>query len=81
MAIADELGLPHAIDLPSPLTLIFGLNGAGKSRILQKICDSYAGCTVVSLSALIYYLQHDIGKRSDIADLIEETDPLSEDKV
>ena len=81
IALEGKLGLPTQIDLPSPLTLIFGLNGAGKSRILHEISDSCQGCVVVSLSDLIYYLQNEVGKRSDIEDLIEENSPLSEDKV
>jgi predicted ATPase len=81
ISIQGNLGLPKQIVLPSPLTLIFGLNGAGKTRALQEISASYANCAVVSMSDLIHYLQHDIAIRSDVMDLIEETDPLSGDKV
>jgi predicted ATPase len=81
ISITGELGLPAEIELPSPLTLVFGLNGAGKTRLLQAIANSFNACTVVSLSNLIYYLQRDIGIRSDINDLIDETSPLSGDKV
>jgi predicted ATPase len=79
--LQGNLGLPTQIELPSPLTLIFGLNGSGKTRILHEIAATYDGCVVVSLSDLIHYLLYDVGKRSDVLDLIEETSPLEGDKV
>lgn len=79
--LEDIPNFPEELELPSPLTLIFGLNGAGKSRMLASISSSYKGSVVVSLSNLIYYLKNDFGKRSDIADLMEEADPLTGDKV
>lgn len=73
--------LPNAVELPTPLTLIFGLNGAGKSRLLGRISELQAGCVVVNLSELIYYLLRDVGARDDIQELIDETGPLADDKV
>jgi len=81
ISIQGDLGLPGQIELPSPLTLIFGLNGVGKSRVLQEIAAAYGNCSVISLSDLIHYLQRDVAIRSDVMDLILETDPLSGDKV
>jgi predicted ATPase len=81
IALEGKYGLPTRVELPSPLTVIFGLNGTGKSRMLQEISESYGDCAVVSLSELIHYLQYEIGKRTDVEGLVEENSPLSDDKV
>lgn len=81
ISLRGNNGIPSQVELPSPLTLIFGLNGAGKSRLLSELSEAYDDCAVVSLSELINYLLHDFGKRDDIADLVEENSPLLPAKV
>jgi hypothetical protein len=80
ISLDGGVGMPTEIELPSPLTLIFGLNGVGKTRLLQAIADQY-GCEVVSLSELIHYLKREVGARSDVIGLIDETSPLEGDKT
>ncbi|MEU7880646.1 hypothetical protein [Microbispora bryophytorum] len=79
--IHPEQGIPEEITLPSPLTLIFGLNGAGKSRLLRGVSGSTLGGKVVSLHELINYLVNEFGARDDILELLEENGPLSPEKV
>ncbi|MEV6811094.1 hypothetical protein [Micromonospora sp. NPDC051296] len=65
------------VELPTPLTLIFGLNGVGKTRLLGQIAASMGGAKLVSLHNLVNYLHTAFGIRTDVAEFIEETSPLS----
>ncbi|WP_367320815.1 hypothetical protein [Streptomyces sp. HUAS ZL42] len=69
------------MELPKPLTVIFGLNGSGKTRLLSSLSKSLSDAPVVAMYELVNYLLHDFGKRDDIPDLLDELDPLAPEKV
>jgi len=79
--LSNQFGEHSTLVLPKPLTVIFGLNGTGKTRLLSSLSDSMDGSPIVSMYALANYLLHDFGKRDDIDDLRDENGPLSDDKV
>ncbi len=72
LRIGDTLGLPETVTLPSPLTVVSGLNGAGKTRLLRELAIASSG-RVVALHQLLSYLQRDLALRDDIGELLEES--------
>jgi predicted ATPase len=73
--IEDDLNLPLTVDLPSPVSVIFGLNGSGKTRLLRRISEQVSNSTLVELSPLINYMKDELASRADVEGLIEETSP------
>ncbi|MGW6643774.1 hypothetical protein [Streptomyces iakyrus] len=77
----EDFGSRDQVELPKPLTVIFGLNGSGKTRLLNSLSKSMSDAPVVAMYELVNYLLHDFGKRDDISDLLDELDPLAPEKV
>ncbi|MET8577004.1 hypothetical protein [Streptomyces sp. NPDC005012] len=76
-----KFGNDDSVTLPRSLTVVFGLNGAGKTRLLRSISESLDDAPIVAMYELVNYLLHDFGKRHDIDDLLDELDPLEPEKV
>lgn len=79
--LSNKFGNDDSVTLPKPLTVVFGLNGTGKTRLLKAISESLDDSPIVSMYELVNYLLHDFGKRDDIDDLLDELDPLEPEKV
>ncbi|MGW6023946.1 hypothetical protein [Streptomyces sp. NPDC055099] len=79
--VLNDFDTQNQVELPKPLTVIFGLNGSGKTRLLKSMSKSMADAPVVAMYELVNYLLHDFGKRDDIPDLLDELEPLAPGKV
>ncbi|MEU9268666.1 hypothetical protein AB0E04_24895 [Streptomyces sp. NPDC048251] len=79
--LSEKFGNEDSVTLPKPLTVVFGLNGTGKTRLLRAISENLDNSPIVSMYELVNYLLHDFGKRDDIDDLLDELDPLEPEKV
>ncbi|MGX1506046.1 UNVERIFIED_CONTAM: hypothetical protein RKD43_004671 [Streptomyces graminofaciens] len=81
VAFTQGFGADSSIVLPRPLTVVFGLNGSGKTRLLRALSESLDDSPIIAIYELVNYLLQDFGKRDDIDGLIDELEPLSPDKV
>jgi energy-coupling factor transporter ATP-binding protein EcfA2 len=71
--------MPGTIALPAAVTVICGLNGSGKSRLLAAIARADASSRLVVLSELVWRLRAMLESRGDIDGLLEETEPQAID--
>jgi hypothetical protein len=80
--IADPLGvLPDQVNIQSLVTIFAGLNGVGKTRLLDRLSDRLGdGGRFISLHDLCGWLKRILLDRNDLADAKEEVDPLQVDQ-
>ncbi|MFB7831690.1 hypothetical protein [Streptomyces sp. NPDC056056] len=79
--LSEKFGNDDSVTLPRPLTVLFGLNGTGKTRLLKAISESLSDSPIIAMYELVNYLLHEFGKRDDIGELLDELTPLEPGKV
>src|SRR4051794_22806436 len=80
--IADPAGLlPEKLEVRRLVTVVAGLNGAGKTRLLERAALSIGDqARFVPLHRLCNWLQEQLADRGDIPGLLEEAGPLPIDR-
>lgn len=80
LSIGDGDFLPVELKLAKAVTVVAGLNGAGKTRALQSIEASLGPrARFVSLHKLGAWIQDELSRRTDIPDLVEEAGEAAAD--
>lgn len=82
VALEDGLGLlPDQVELRTPVTILAGLNGVGKSRLLRLLEEALGGSArLISLHDLCGWIRQVVEKRPDLTDVTEEASPLDLDR-
>jgi hypothetical protein len=80
--LADPYGaLPATLELRSLVTVISGLNGVGKTRLLRLAADAIGeDARLISVHNLCIWLQTELATRADLKDLVDEAGALPIDK-
>lgn len=81
VTINDPVGsLPETVELRALVTVFAGLNGVGKTRLLNQIAVATGGSArLISLHELCAWLTRVVKERQDLAEAVEEVDPLEVD--
>lgn len=81
--LSDELGLlPDDLDLRSPITVLAGLNGVGKTRLLRLLNEALGDDSrLISLHELCSWVTHFAKDRTDLAEIPNESEELQVDEL
>lgn len=72
--------LPPSISLSFPVTVLAGLNGSGKTRLLRALADDLDASNFVNVSLLCDWMVRELAQRSDLADMRDEVEPQQLDQ-